>query len=574
MVFNVYLFSAEVTSSFTLGTDSLLPLLRSIQRFSRRVFTIRLRLILVTLTLALPALAYRIHGLEVARANEIFAQTEELTQTAERAAASQQDLLASVESFLRTAAFIHVQSSKRGAACSLIQTGGPLLPNWITNFAIVGADGIIQCATLPSLVGLDANKRDFYRQAMATSKMTVSDFVLSRGKNEPALLVAFPVQSIDAETKSALIVSVGAQWFGRILDQYKIKRGVAVYLIDGKGIVLTAKPLRPDAIGNALPASQILATILRGDRGSNLEDSNYLYSFAHIENTDLRLVVGIDEHIMLSKIDSDISRARREFVIGGLLVLLATWFMSELLILRPIKKIISITQKRAEGRRDVALDPTTLPPEFALLASAMKGMAEKFEGREDSLQFANSELNVLSSRDPLTGLMNRRALDAALDSAWKEASHKKAPLAFVMIDIDRFKQFNDTYGHIEGDECLRRIGAVLNKIADFHSALAARFGGEEFVIVFPFVSGIDALGLAEFVRLAIQGMNIPHVGNDVGYVTASLGLKMSNATGVSTIAKLVRGADENLYVAKKLGRNQVVNDARWTSRFLADEKTA
>ena len=134
----------------------------------------------------------------------------------------------------------------------------------------------------------------------------------------------------------------------------------------------------------------------------------------------------------------------------------------------------------------------------------MKGMAEKFEGREDSLQLANSELNVLSSRDPLTGLMNRRALDAALDLAWKEASHKKAPIAFVMIDIDRFKQFNDTYGHIEGDECLRRLGGVLNKIADFHSALAARFGGEEFVIVFPFVSGVDALGLAEFVRLAIQ----------------------------------------------------------------------
>ena len=88
------------------------------------------------------------------------------------------------------------------------------------------------------------------------------------------------------------------------------------------------------------------------------------------------------------------------------------------------------------------------------------------------------------------------------------------------------------------------------------------------------MSGIDALELAEFVRLAIQGLGIAHSGNDGGYVTASIGLKMSNATGVSSIAKLVRGADENLYVAKKLGRNQVVNDARWTSRFLAEEKSA
>ena len=552
----------------------MLPLLRSIQRFSRRVFTIRMRLILVTLTLALPALAYRIHALGVARSNEISAQTEELTQTAERAAASQHDLLASVESFLRTSAFVYLQSSKRGAGCSLVQAGVPILASWITNFAITGADGIIQCATLPSLVGLDANKRDFYRQALTTGKMTVSDFVLSRGKNEPALLVAFPIQSIDAESKDAIIVSVGAQWFGRILDQYKVKNGVTVYLIDGKGTVLTAKPVQPEAIGNALPAPQILETMLRSDRGSNLEDRDYRYSFVHIDNTDLRLVVGVNEQIMLSKINSDISLARREFFGGGLLVLLATWFLSELLILRPIRRITSVARKRADGRRDVSLDPTTFPPEFALLVSAMKGMAEKFEGREDSLQFANSELNVLSSRDPLTGLMNRRALDAALDLAWKEASHKKAPIAFVMIDIDLFKQFNDTYGHVEGDECLRRLGAVLNKIADFHSALAARFGGEEFVIVFPFVSGIDALGLAEFVRLAIQGLNIPHSGNAGGCVTASLGLKMSNATGVSSIAKLVRGADENLYVAKKLGRNQVVNDGRWTSRFLADEKTA
>ena len=202
-----------------------------------------MRLILVTLTLALPALAYRIHTLEVVKKSEISAQTEELTQTTERAAASQQDLLASVESFLKTAAFIHVQASKRGAVCSLVQTGGPLLPNWITNFSIAGPDGLIQCSTLPSIVGLDANKRDFYRQAMATGKMTVSDFVLSRGKNEPALLVAFPVQSIDPETKSAIVVSVGAQWFARVLDQYKVRRGVTVYLIDGKGTVLTAKPL-------------------------------------------------------------------------------------------------------------------------------------------------------------------------------------------------------------------------------------------------------------------------------------------------------------------------------------------
>ena len=457
----------------------------SIKSFSRRVFTIRMRLILVTLTLALPALAYRIHNLEAEKRSEIFAQTDELIQTAERAAVSQQDLLTSVENFLRTAAYIYVQSSKRGAGCSIVQAGAPILPNWITNFAIAGADGFVQCATLPSLVGLDANKRDFYRQAIATGKMTVSDFVLSRGKNEPSLLVAFPVQSIDPETKSAIIVSVGAQWFGRILDQYRVKRGVTVYLIDGKGTVLTARPIRPESIGNALPASQILPSILRSDRGTNLEDGDFLYSFARIDNTDLRLVAGIDEQIMLSQINADLSLARREFFAGGLLVLLATWFLCELLILRPIRQIASVARKRAEGQRDATLDPTTLPAEYASLLLAMKSMAAKFEDREDSLKFANTELNALSSRDPLTGLMNRRALDAALDLAWKESSHKKAPLAFVMIDIDRFKQFNDTYGHVEGDECLRRVGLVLNKIADFHSALAARFGGEEFVIVFP-----------------------------------------------------------------------------------------
>lgn len=533
-----------------------------------------MRLILVTLTLAMPALAYRIYNLEVERAAEIFAQTEELTRIAERAAASQHDLLSSVESFLRTAAYIYTQSSKRGAGCSLVQSGASILPSWITNFSIVGSDGLVQCSTLPSLVGVDANKRDFYRQALATGRMTVSEFVLSRGRNEPSLLVAYPIQSIDAESKNVIVVSVGAQWFGRILNQYKVKRGVAAYLIDGKGIVLTAKPAHPEAVGKTLPAPEILATILRSDRGSNLEDSSFLFSFAHIDDTDLRLVVSVNEQIMLAKIDSDISFARHEFVGGGVLVLLATWLLSELLILRPIRRITAVARKRADGRRDFSLDPAAFPPEFSLLASAVNGMAEKYEGREDKLQSANSELNVLSSRDPLTGLMNRRALDVAVDLAWKEASSKKAPMAFVMIDIDRFKQFNDAYGHIEGDECLRRIGALLNKIADFHSALAARYGGEEFVIVFPFVSGVDALELAEFVRLAIQGLNIPHSGNGSGLVTASLGLKMSNATGVSTVAKLVRGADENLYVAKKLGRNQVVNDARWTSRFLAEEKVA
>ena len=199
-------------------------------------------------------------------------------------------------------------------------------------------------------------------------------------------------------------------------------------------------------------------------------------------------------------------------------------------------------------------------------------MAESFETKQDQLETVNSHLNVLSMRDPLSNLLNRRALEAALQEAWRDTQRQQIPLALMMIDIDRFKQFNDRYGHLEGDDCLRRIGAVLNTLAANYSGVAARYGGEEFAFVLPHTSAKDALEIGEVVRLAIQGLGPAHQNNSAGVVTASIGLKMSNAHGVNRIEKLIAGPDQNLYSAKHQGRNLVVNDARF--RTVVTEKLA
>jgi len=167
-------------------------------------------------------------------------------------------------------------------------------------------------------------------------------------------------------------------------------------------------------------------------------------------------------------------------------------------------------------------------------------------------------LRTLSFKDGLTGCNNRRAFDENLAKEWRRARRNDMPLALVMLDIDCFKAFNDTYGHQEGDSCLREVARVimanLKRPADF----AARYGGEEFVLLLPETSLENALALAETIRLAVAALEIPHQQSDVAaYVTLSAGMACLVPGEEQSADDLMKLADQALYAAKKAGRNQV-----------------
>jgi diguanylate cyclase (GGDEF)-like protein len=163
--------------------------------------------------------------------------------------------------------------------------------------------------------------------------------------------------------------------------------------------------------------------------------------------------------------------------------------------------------------------------EFEPLAAAFDDMARKVAAREEELQIANQHLDELASLDGLTGLANRRGFDRELDHAWHRADELREPLALIMIDIDHFKLFNDRYGHVQGDACLRAVGETLSLVALDKALIVARYGGEEFALLLPGLDIEHAVALAEEARRSIEELLMTHADSPCGIVTISIGVE-------------------------------------------------
>lgn len=162
-----------------------------------------------------------------------------------------------------------------------------------------------------------------------------------------------------------------------------------------------------------------------------------------------------------------------------------------------------------------------------------------------------------SLHDALTGIPNRRAFDEALDRFWKEARETNKPLSLLLIDIDAFKSYNDTYGHLEGDACLRKVAQVLKQTVN-KPALVARYGGEEFAVLLPSDAQFVATELAEEIRQAVLKLTIAHKSyHPECIVTISIGVATVIPELYQAEDELIRRADKALYQSKEKGRNRV-----------------
>ncbi len=171
-------------------------------------------------------------------------------------------------------------------------------------------------------------------------------------------------------------------------------------------------------------------------------------------------------------------------------------------------------------------------------------------------QLAEAKLYRLAHTDSLTGLDNRGTFDAVLVKEAQRASRSGRPLSVLFVDVDHFKAFNDYYGHLAGDDVLRRVAQSASRCLRRDSDHVARYGGEEFVVTLPDTDARGAATVAEGIRRAIAGLDIAHVRSPYGHVTASIGAATA-AGGRVNAATLLRQADEALYRAKSGGRNRV-----------------
>lgn len=180
---------------------------------------------------------------------------------------------------------------------------------------------------------------------------------------------------------------------------------------------------------------------------------------------------------------------------------------------------------------------------------------------EEKLLSLQRELEDLSFKDGLTGIANRRRFDALITAEWETALRTQRPLSLILVDIDFFKQFNDHYGHIQGDECLRRVAQSLKAGATRPRDFLARYGGEEFVLVLPDTDQKGVAAVAARCREALADIAIPHQSSAVGpTVTISIGAGTIVPTLHDQVMQFIEQIDRRLYRAKQNGRNAVVEN--------------
>jgi len=190
----------------------------------------------------------------------------------------------------------------------------------------------------------------------------------------------------------------------------------------------------------------------------------------------------------------------------------------------------------------------------------LKGRVDELSILKSQLETANVRLEVLAAHDGLTGLLNRRALDAELSRRCQAAARLSEPVAVLMIDIDYFKAYNDRYGHQAGDECLIAVSAAIKNALERPQDSVARYGGEEFAAIMPGTSDSGALKVAERVRTAVEALSMEHASSTVSpVVTVSVGYASVIPEPGLTPSALLDLADAALYRAKEAGRNRVLS---------------
>lgn len=183
----------------------------------------------------------------------------------------------------------------------------------------------------------------------------------------------------------------------------------------------------------------------------------------------------------------------------------------------------------------------------------------KLRQRIQQLEEDNRELQRLAQRDGLTGISNRRYFDLFLDKELRRAKRETTPLSLILIDIDFFKGYNDTYGHQSGDDCLKRVAGALSDAVNRPGDLVARYGGEEFGVVLANTDSPNALRLAEKLRAEVEALNVPHKASEVSTsITISVGVATTVPEWDCSPKTLITAADVALYQAKAGGRNRVM----------------
>lgn len=370
----------------------------------------------------------------------------------------------------------------------------------------------------PSIVGFDASNREWCR--VPRDNREIQSYVSNMFISNTGELMVIQARKFPGEEFSGLAgIGVNLEFFSTWLEKVSIHTHDVLAIADLNGKLLARKPAQPEALGEAVNSPILKAFIDSGEHYKTLramspfDQEPRLYGFRKVEGLPFVVVVG--------EADRDWQGDWRQsawLTMGALVILWSLAFYT----------LHSYWER-------------------------LKNLAE--------LRKVRDELEALSLTDALTGLANRRCFNDVLDAECHRLRRIKAPISVIMVDVDFFKAFNDTYGHLAGDECLKLVAGVIRSNLKRPQDLAARYGGEEFCCILPETDHAGAVAIAMGIKDEVAGLKIRHEGSAIGdYLTVSVGVATLICDEDIDSETVVSLADERLYQAKKNGRNQVASE--------------
>jgi diguanylate cyclase (GGDEF)-like protein len=529
---------------------------------AKPVFGIRLRLMLLALLAVVPLTLDRVRVLEASRTERIELAANEMMELARRGAEQQNEMVITLRALVQAAARSYVTASApSGTQCADLLEGFVSDMPWVSSLSVVGTDGRIGCSTEPKAVGLNIGDRSYFRRALSSGEFVMSDYLRGRASGLSIMMAGYAATTRDSQSV-VVIAAMNLEWMGGLAALVNRRAGIVVDLIDGNGTILARYPKSEIEAGQERNGHPLVAAMQSKREGyiatEGFDGIRRIYGYVSLPWTSARLAVGLNEAEILNRIDRNIFIAYAQLAFFGFLALLAAWFAGEKLIVAPIRTLANRAARFGRGEFDAPTQTGSWSADFKVLAAAFDDMAYKLAERERELRTANRHLTELATRDELSGLANRRGFDARLEAEWQLAAELQRPVGLLMIDVDHFKLFNDRYGHLEGDHCLRGVGEVLSKISKGEADFGARYGGEEFVLLLPGADLKKAVEIAERLRRTVESLSFTNTQSPWGFVTVSVGVASLVPGENDSVEKLVEAADAGLYAAKRRGRNAVV----------------
>ncbi|MCD4715042.1 MAG: diguanylate cyclase [Clostridiales bacterium] len=430
----------------------------------------------------------------------------------------------------------------------------------------------------------DPRIRPWYEAANQNQQIVFSGIYSHFVFKEPTLTASIPIFE-----NGLLIGVVGVDYLmtglNKTLAQLPIGENGQVFIIDDQGQLIATTT--GESIFNLVDGTS--QNKFATDSTNSITQETMLVSDSLLESTlpEVRIngmtyMIGKDKFefygnywdiytvILEDDFFADKNLALFRTLAGGLLITLI--FMSLIFfvirsVIRPILQLNESAKKLSQGISvEVPLGKQRneiyeLTRSFNEMSTKIVNQVDQLEAqvklRTIELEEKNEMLSQLSYKDELMGIGNRRHLDVSLDQALELASRNNLNIGVMMLDIDNFKDFNDSYGHIEGDECLRKIGKALKRCVHRKSDLVARYGGEEMVVVLQDTTKESLLKVAENIRLEIHSLMLPNENTKLGVVTVSIGAVLCKVKPKQTADEVLHVADQALYEAKANGKNRV-----------------